>query len=114
MQVIERGRRSDFDVDGAKVDVRDDWARGSVDQADAVVVIGDLGGTLQVFEAAIALGKPVIPVSGSGGDAAKAARALSLEARSRDALGPKVLQLVSKPVDSQGRAETTECLISYG
>jgi hypothetical protein len=68
-------------------------------------VIGDLGGTLQVFEAAIALGKPVIPVSGSGGDAAKAARALSLEARSRDALGPKVLQLVSKPVDSQGRAE---------
>jgi CheY-like chemotaxis protein len=39
MQVIETGRRNDFEVEGAKVEVRDDWSIGSVSQADMVVLI---------------------------------------------------------------------------
>ncbi|MER9702225.1 hypothetical protein NKJ31_29975 [Mesorhizobium sp. M0133] len=105
-QVVESGRKNDFVVEGAKVDIRDDWAEYSVAQADLVVLIGGLGGTSQIFETAIARRKPVIPISGSGGDAANAMKDLLLDHEWRDrTFEKKALQMIRSPVGSESAAQ---------
>ncbi|ANL87877.1 SAV_2336 N-terminal domain-related protein [Rhizobium phaseoli] len=84
-QLLEPGQKSDFTIDGAHTIVVRDWALDSVNQADAVVMMGGLGGTYNIYKAAIANSKPIVPIAGSGGDAAKAAS--ELESRGQLHLG---------------------------
>jgi hypothetical protein len=49
-------------------------SRRSVERANALVLIGGAGGTFDIYEDAMRLGKPVYPIPGTGGDAGRAYR----------------------------------------
>jgi CheY-like chemotaxis protein len=104
-QVLARGESSDFTIDESRAVVLDDWATGSVARSDAVVLVGGIGGTLRIFEAAIAAGKPVIPLGNSGGDATKAMNTLKFESVSPHTFLPKALQFADMPLGTETAAK---------
>ena len=73
VQVLSRYSVDRFE-EALLVDALDEEAAERL--ADAVVLIGGLGGTFRVFESARKMGKPVFPYGPSGGDAEKCAAIL--------------------------------------
>ncbi|AKI98917.1 hypothetical protein ATI61_106300 [Archangium gephyra] len=69
LQILEEERSPEVQ-EGTLETVRpEDSFAAEVSRADALVLIGGLGGTAAMFEAARALGKPVLPLRATGGDA---------------------------------------------
>ncbi|MFE8604032.1 SAV_2336 N-terminal domain-related protein [Archangium violaceum] len=69
LQIVEEGRSPEL-REGTIETVRpDNSLAAEVIMADAVILIGGLGGTARMFEAARVLGRPVLPLSATGGDA---------------------------------------------
>jgi predicted Rossmann-fold nucleotide-binding protein len=68
IQFVDERRRPDFQG-GQTVSAPDDQAwRSSVEKADAIVLIGGLGGTFRTGEMAQYRSKPVFPIAGTGGN----------------------------------------------
>ncbi|APR86276.1 Hypothetical protein A7982_11625 [Minicystis rosea] len=73
----------------------------TLERADAVVLIGGREWTMRTFERALALGKRVFPVAGTGGSAAKALENL----RSQPNADTELLDALDGPIRASGRAE---------
>jgi hypothetical protein len=88
-------------------DAAGDWheaIRRGVQVADAVVLVGGKGGTFEVYEQARRLGKPVIPIAATGGDARFAYGHLGLIS-SLDALTSEAWRTLARPILSRTDAE---------
>jgi predicted Rossmann-fold nucleotide-binding protein/tetratricopeptide (TPR) repeat protein len=69
LQIVEEGR-SPASQEGSLETVRpEDSSAAEVSRADAVVLIEGQGGTAGMFEVARVMGKPVLPLHATGGDA---------------------------------------------
>ncbi|WPB77153.1 SAV_2336 N-terminal domain-related protein [Archangium violaceum] len=69
LQIVEEGRSPEL-REGTIETVRPDKSLAAeVSMADAVILIGGLGGTARMLEAARFLGRPVLPLPATGGDA---------------------------------------------
>ena len=71
VHVLDRSGAADFERGKVEVYSQDSGTE-AVRRADSVILVGGEGGTWDIFRAALALGKPVIPLAGSGGDAERA------------------------------------------
>jgi hypothetical protein len=76
----------------------------AIRRADAVVLIGGLGGTRETFERARKSGVPIFPLAGTGGDAADAFERLRVDRRAHDLKGLE--RPIKSPRDADVLAET--------
>lgn len=69
---IERTNREvNPSSDVVQLDKSQDWYEETLNVAGALIIIGGAGGSYRAYKMALALGVPVVPIGGTGGDALK-------------------------------------------
>jgi hypothetical protein len=94
-QIVSTTREPDFaDGEIMRVQAGDAEFDEELRRADAVVLIGGLGGTYRIFQHALQRDIPILPLPASGGDALRAFNLLTEPSERADVFGPLLRQLM--------------------
>jgi predicted Rossmann-fold nucleotide-binding protein len=103
VQLLEPNQRSAYDIGRPTYTSGPDWNLDAAERADALVMIGGKGGTYDAFECFRRIGKTIIPIAGTGGDAQRAFDQMS-NAQSVQVYDPN-WQFLAGRIDTREQAE---------